>query len=157
MIQLKIMPNWCVLCKESGEFINYLFLHYSITLGLWHYLFRQVRIDWVPPRSICDMMTISFRCLGSSIKGKALWQIVCLTMLWIVWQEENTRIFEKKGRMEEMIWDLLHFYSSLWASCIITLKVLHLKLFNLVSFWRGRGEDNIERNWARFWGDLYIL
>ena len=142
---------------EVGNESTIFFYIAPLTFGLWHKIFGLAKMDWVPPRSICDMMTISFRCLGSSIKGKALWQIVCLTMLWIVWQEENTRIFEKKGRMEEMIWDLLHFYSSLWASCIITLKALHLKLFNLVSFWRGRGEDNIERNWARFWGDLYIL
>ena len=58
-------------------------------------------------------MIISFRRLGNSIKGKTLWQIACFTIFWIVWQERNVRIFEKNWRMEEMLWDLLHFYSSL--------------------------------------------
>ena len=42
------------------------------------------------------MMAISFRGLGSSVRGKTLWQIVCLTLPWIMWQERNVRIFEGK-------------------------------------------------------------
>ncbi|RVW83015.1 hypothetical protein CK203_042442 [Vitis vinifera] len=48
--------------------------------------------------SICDMMAISFKGLGSSVRGKTLWQIVCLTLPLITWQERNVRIFE--GKME---------------------------------------------------------
>ena len=36
-----------------------------------HMLFKLVSLDWVPPRSICDLVTISYRGLGSSIKGKS--------------------------------------------------------------------------------------
>ena len=45
-------------------------------------LFRSVELDLVPPRSICDMMTISYKGLESSTKGKVLWQIACLTLIW---------------------------------------------------------------------------
>ena len=31
-----LSPHWCILCKESGESIDHLFLHCPITLGLWH-------------------------------------------------------------------------------------------------------------------------
>ncbi|RVW28267.1 Retrovirus-related Pol polyprotein from transposon RE1 [Vitis vinifera] len=71
----------------------------------------------VPPRSLEDMLVITFKGLGNSLRGKTLWQIACLTLIWMVWQERNNRIFEDKGRMEEMVWDLIRFYSSLWASC----------------------------------------
>ena len=47
-------------------------------------LFRLVELDLVPPRSICDMMTISYKGLESSTKGKVLWQIACLTLIWAV-------------------------------------------------------------------------
>ena len=48
------------------------------------------------------MMVIAFKGLGNSLRGKTLWQIACLTLLWMVWQERNNRIFEDKGRTEEM-------------------------------------------------------
>ena len=37
------------------------------------------------------MMIISFRGLGNSIRGKSLWKIACLALLWII--ERNARIF----------------------------------------------------------------
>ncbi|KAL6346450.1 hypothetical protein AAG906_033246 [Vitis piasezkii] len=105
-----LCPQWCILCKGNGESIDHLFLHCPVTIGLWHRLFNLVGVIWVPPRSIED------------IRGKILWQIACLTLIWMVWQERNNRIFEDKGRTEEVVWDLIRFYSSLWASCLKLLE-----------------------------------
>ena len=71
-------PHWCILC----------FLHCIITLGLWHKLLRAANLDWVPPRGIGDMLIITFRGLGKSIRGKTLWHIACLTVVWIVSREK---------------------------------------------------------------------
>ncbi|RVW58950.1 Retrovirus-related Pol polyprotein from transposon RE1 [Vitis vinifera] len=108
-----LCPQWCILCKGNGESIDHLFLHCPVTIGLWHRLFNLVGVIWVPPRSIEDMLVISFKGLGNSVRGKILWQIACLTLIWMVWQERNNRIFEDKGRTEEVVWDLIRFYSSL--------------------------------------------
>ena len=62
------------------------------------------------------MFTISFKGLGSCTRGKTLWQIACLSLVWFVWQERNARIFEDKERTKRDVWDLFHFFSSLWAS-----------------------------------------
>ena len=78
----------------SGELINHFFLHCSLTLGFWHKLFSLVKMDWILPMSICDMMTISFSGLGSSIRAKTFWQIAYLIILWIVWQERNASFEE---------------------------------------------------------------
>ncbi|RVW34016.1 putative ribonuclease H protein [Vitis vinifera] len=43
------------------------------------WLFNLVGVIWVPPRSIEDMLVISFKGLGNSVRGKILWQIACLT------------------------------------------------------------------------------
>ena len=43
----------------------------------------------------------------------------------------NDRIFEDKGRMEEMLWDLILFYSSLWASCIAAFRGVPLSVLQL--------------------------
>ncbi|RVW69923.1 putative mitochondrial protein [Vitis vinifera] len=69
--------------------------------------------------------------LGNSLRGKTLWQIACLTLIWMVWQERNNRIFEDKGRTEEMVWDLIRFYSSLWASCTEAFRGVPLSILQL--------------------------
>lgn len=82
----------------------------------------------------------------------------CLTILWIVWQERNARIFEEKWRTEENLWDLLHFNSYLWASCTVTFKGVPLNVIQLswCSVCNSKGVDNFERFWVRSWGDLYM-
>ena len=77
MMQLRrpikaLNPNWCILCRKSEEMIDHLFLHCPITLGLWHIIFSQVGMEWVKPSSICNMLVISFKCFGNSIRGKTL-------------------------------------------------------------------------------------
>ena len=67
---------------------------------------------WVQLDSICDMMVISFKCFRNSIRGKTLWRIACLSLLWIVWRERNVRVFENTWKMSEMMWDALHFFVS---------------------------------------------
>ena len=51
-------------------------------------------MTWVQSDNIRDMMMISFKCFGNSIRSKTLWRITCLSLLWIVWKERNGRIFE---------------------------------------------------------------
>ncbi|RVX13392.1 Transposon TX1 uncharacterized 149 kDa protein [Vitis vinifera] len=126
-----LCPQWCILCKGNGESIDHLFLHCPVTIGLWHRLFNLVGVIWVPPRSIEDMLVISFKGLGNSVRGKTLWQVACLTLIWMVWQERNNRIFEDKGRTEEMVWDLIRFYSSLWASCTEAFRGVPLSILQL--------------------------
>ena len=49
----------------------------------------------------------------------------------MVCQERNNGIFEDKGRTEEMLWDLIMFYSSLWASCIATFNRVPFSVLQL--------------------------
>ena len=63
------------------------------------------------------MFIIAFKGFGNSTRGKTLWRIVFLSLVWFVWQERNARIFENKERYEEEVWDICYFYSSLWADC----------------------------------------
>ena len=120
--------DWCILCRRSREMIDHLFFHCPITLGLWHRIFSQARMTWVLSNSICDMMRISSKCFGNSIRVKTLWRIVCLSLLWILWRERNARIFEDTWKTPKMMWDLLHFYVSFWAYYIDVLKLYPLSV-----------------------------
>ena len=77
------------------------------------------------------MMVITFKGLGNSLRSKTLWQIACLTLIWLVWQERNNRIFEDKGRTKEVLWDLIRFYSFLWASCTEAFRGVPLSVLQL--------------------------
>ena len=47
------------------------------------------------------MMSISYRGLGNTSRGKVLWKLACLALMWVVWRERNARIFEDKARSSE--------------------------------------------------------
>ncbi|KAJ9697352.1 hypothetical protein PVL29_009249 [Vitis rotundifolia] len=98
LLQLKrpykaLSPDICMMCMKHGEIVDHLFLHYSLTMGLWHKLFQLAKTDWVPPRSIFDMLSTNFNGFGSSKRGIVLWQATCIALIWVVWRERNARIF----------------------------------------------------------------
>ena len=112
-----LSPNICKLCIKHGELTDHLFLHSPLTIRLWHKLFRIAKMDWVPPRSIFDIVNINYKGFGKSKRGLVLWQTVCIALIWIVWPERNARIFEDKVKHSEVLWDIIHFLASVWASC----------------------------------------
>ena len=89
------------------------------------------RMKWVSPGTICDMMVISFKCFGNSFRGRTLWRIAYLSLLWIVWKERNARIFENTWRTLDSLWDSLHFFVSFWAYCIDIFKPYPLSVIQL--------------------------
>ncbi|RVW26228.1 Transposon TX1 uncharacterized 149 kDa protein [Vitis vinifera] len=126
-----LSPDICKLCMEQGESADHLFLHCSVTLGLWHRLFQLAKMDWVPPKSISDMMFINYKGFGKSKRGLVLWQNACIALIWVVWRERNARIFEDKARNSENLWDSIHFLASFWAFCSAGFKGIPLNILQL--------------------------
>ena len=77
------------------------------------------------------MMAISYKWLGNSIRGGVLWQTTCLALIWVVQEERNTRIFYDKVKTSEVLWDIIHFFASFWASNTTTFKGIHLNIIQL--------------------------
>ena len=69
----------------SASSDEFLFLHCSLMMRLWHRLFQLAKMDWVPPRSIFDMLSINYNGFGSSKRGIVLWQAESITLIWVVW------------------------------------------------------------------------
>ncbi|KAJ9689257.1 hypothetical protein PVL29_014768 [Vitis rotundifolia] len=126
-----LCPDICKLCMKQGESADHLFLHCSVTLGLWHRLFQLAKLDWVPPRSISDMMLINYKGFGNSKRGIVMWQNASIALIWVVWRERNARIFEDKVRNSENLWDSIHFLASLWAFCSAVFKGIPLNVLQL--------------------------
>ncbi|KAJ9678120.1 hypothetical protein PVL29_022881 [Vitis rotundifolia] len=136
MLQLRrpykaLSPDICMMCMKHGETVDHLFLHCPLMMGLWHKLFQLAKTDWVPPRSIFDMLSTNFNGFGSSKRGVVLWQAACIALIWVVWRERNARIFEDKARNSENIWDMIHFLASLWAFCSKVFKGISLNVILL--------------------------
>ena len=126
-----LSPDICKLCMMQGESADHLFLHSSLSMGLWHKLFQLAKMDWVPLRSISDMMSINYKGFGTSKRGIVLWQNACIALIWVVWQERNVRIFEDKARNSENLWDSIHFLASLWAYCCVVFKGIPLNVLQI--------------------------
>ena len=64
-----------------------------LSLYIFVVSYKIKKLDWVPPRSICDMMTIAYKGLGNSNRVLLLWKNACMTLIWVVRHERNARIF----------------------------------------------------------------
>ena len=124
-----LSPDICKLCMKQRESTDHLFLHCSLSMGLWHKLFQLAKMDWAPPRSILDMMSINYKGFDTSKRGIVLWQNACIALIWVVWREKNARIFEDKVRNSKNLWDSIHFLASLWAYCCVVLRAFPLTCY----------------------------
>ena len=79
-------------------------------------------------RSICNMMSISYRRLENTNR---LWKLACLALVWVVWWERNARIFENRVRSSKGLWDMIFFIASSQASCSTTFKGVPFNLIQL--------------------------
>ncbi|RVW21770.1 LINE-1 retrotransposable element ORF2 protein [Vitis vinifera] len=102
-----LSPDICILCMKHGESADHIFLHCSLTIGLWHRLFQLAKMDWVPPRSILDMMYIKFNGFGSSKRGIALWQAANIALIRIVWRERMRGFLRIKQGIQSLYGTLL--------------------------------------------------
>ena len=126
-----LSPNVCKLCIKHGESADHLFLRCYLTMGLWHRLFQIAKMDWVPPRSISNLITINYKGFGKSKRSIVLWQTACIALIWVVWRERNARIFKDKARNSENLWDTIHFLASFWAFCSMVFEGIPLNVLQL--------------------------
>ena len=126
-----LSPDICILCMKHEESVDHLFLHCSLTIGLWHRLFQLAKMDWVPLRSIFDMMSIKFNGFGTSKRGIILWQATSIALIRLVWWERNARIFKDKARNSKFFWDSIVFLASFWAFCSKAFKGTPLNVLQL--------------------------
>ncbi|RVW80652.1 Protein trichome birefringence-like 5 [Vitis vinifera] len=85
-----------------------------------------------PYKALCPQWCILCKGNGESIDHLFLHCPVTIGLLaQVVQSSRNNRIFEDKGRTEEMVWDLIRFYSSLWASCTEAFRGVPLSILQL--------------------------
>uniref|UniRef100_A0A2N9GN59 Reverse transcriptase domain-containing protein n=1 Tax=Fagus sylvatica TaxID=28930 RepID=A0A2N9GN59_FAGSY len=86
------MVSRCCLCCSDGETVDHLLLHCPISHVLWSFLFRSFHVTWVVPRSVKDLFFGWRNWFGKHHSD--IWNLAPLCLMWNVWLERNSRIFE---------------------------------------------------------------
>ena len=113
----RFLVNRCYLCCCDGESIDHLLLHCKFSHTLRCEAFAMFGIQWVMPRSVSSFF---FMCRNWFGKHRStIWNMVpaCFfligrymvpaCLMWLVWQERNTRTFEDKERILDHLKSLL--------------------------------------------------
>ncbi|XP_026438685.1 uncharacterized protein LOC113337198 [Papaver somniferum] len=90
------LASRCPLCLSHCEFTEHLLLSCQFACKVWS-LILPSHSSWIPPLSILQLaQTWS----SNTITGpaKLIWDLVPAAVLWEIWNERNTRIFQEKSQ-----------------------------------------------------------
>jgi hypothetical protein len=86
-------------------------------LGSWSLVFRSVGIDWVFPNRVSDLLFGWWNWFGK--KSSGVWNLIPSCLMWTIWRERNSRIFEDKeiamDRLLENFFGVLFDWSRAWG------------------------------------------
>jgi hypothetical protein len=88
-----VVVEWCFMCKKHEKSVDHLLLHCDVARAVWSYFYSLFGVEWVMPSSVLDLLSAWGTLLGhdSAIR---IWKQVPLCILWGLWRERNTRLFE---------------------------------------------------------------
>jgi hypothetical protein len=69
-----------VLCKRSGESIDYLFLPCEVARKLWVSIFRLLGVEWIMRRKVIELMA-SWRGQMESHNNLEFWRMTSLCLM----------------------------------------------------------------------------
>jgi hypothetical protein len=133
------LAGWCCMCRRDGETISHLLLHCDMAFGLWSFVLRTFGICWVLPGGVLDLFFGWYNGLGK-LHSK-VWNMVPPCILWILWRERNSRIFENTERsvsqLQELFSNTLYDWAKAWGysrsdsvtSFLISLHISSYTLF----------------------------
>uniref|UniRef100_A0A2N9I4J4 Reverse transcriptase domain-containing protein n=1 Tax=Fagus sylvatica TaxID=28930 RepID=A0A2N9I4J4_FAGSY len=112
-----IMAGWCCMCRHDGESGNHLLIHCTMASDLWHLILRSFGVIWVFPSNIADLLFGWFNCFGKP--KSSVWNLVPLCLMWTIWRERNSRIFEDEEhsipKLAETFFGFLFDWARVWG------------------------------------------
>uniref|UniRef100_A0A2N9I832 Protein kinase domain-containing protein n=1 Tax=Fagus sylvatica TaxID=28930 RepID=A0A2N9I832_FAGSY len=89
------------MCKKGWETVSF---YCEVAAALWGFIFQRFGIQWVLPAKVIDLLFGWFNGLGKH--SSDIWNLVPHCLMWSLWHERNSRIFEDKEQ------SLLHLQES---------------------------------------------
>lgn len=127
-----IVINACSMCLRDEKSVNHLLLNCRVGWKVWCSLIRGFGYSWIPPRSIVDFF-VGWQSFAGSKKGKMMWSLPFVAVIWALWKEKRRRCFEGKSSSSDVIAAKARISVAVWASI-------------LPNFW-GVSIESISRNW----------
>ena len=126
-----VIMDWCCMCKEAGESIDYLFHHCHTARELWALVFSMFGIWWVMPRHVVDLLAYWNFCKRRSRSATA-WGLIPNCLMWVIWRERNARSF---GDLEKTIQKLKQFFLFMLLEWVNASDIAHFNsLYELINF-----------------------
>ena len=100
------------MCLKNEETIDHLLLHCSKSRTLWELLFTLVRVSWVVPSSIREML-LSWHGSFVGKKRRKVWRVAPLHIFWTVWKTRNRLAFKDNELSIQRL--KYSFILSLWS------------------------------------------
>ena len=109
----QFLVNRCCLCCCDGESVNHLLLHYKFSHALWRAVFEVFGIQWVMLKIVSSLLFAWRNWYGKHLS--IVWNLVLTCLMWSVWKECNTCIFEDDERPLDLLKALLFSTLFQWA------------------------------------------
>jgi hypothetical protein len=91
------------------------FLHCDVARVVWSFFYGLFGVEWVMPRSVLDLLSAWGTLLGRGPVHR-VWKQVPLCVLWGLWRERNSRLFEdvevQAGALCRNMLNMLFFWVS---------------------------------------------
>jgi hypothetical protein len=111
------LATWCCMCRSAEETGTHLLIHCAMASDLWHMVLRSFGVIWVFPNNIGDLLFGWFNYFGKH--KSSIWNLVPHCLMWTVWRERNSRIFEdedhSKTKLSELFFGLLFDWARVWG------------------------------------------
>jgi hypothetical protein len=101
------------MCRNDRETGNHLLIHCLVVFALWHSVLWSFGVLWVFPNNIADLLYGWFNCFGKH--NCLVWNLVPHGIMWTVWCERNSRIFEDEDHSLNKIGELFFGRPFYWA------------------------------------------
>jgi hypothetical protein len=103
----------CVMCTNSIETAQHLFLHCNYAAQIWYEVFRCLGVELVlPPDPM--MLYGMLLCSGRNKRVKKGFSTIWMTVIWVVWKLRNDRIFNNGNGVVAEAMDLIQRLSWHW-------------------------------------------
>jgi hypothetical protein len=111
------MAGWCFMCRMDGEFGNHLLIHCSLASDLWNIALSSFGVLWVFSDNVANLLYGWYNYFGKH--NFSVWNLVPLCLMWTIWRERNSRIFEDKDhsktKLTELFFGTLFDWARVWG------------------------------------------
>ena len=111
----KILVNACPMCLEEEETVDHLTLNCRVANMIWNSVLGWFSYSWAFPRPIQDLIK-SWKSPISHPRGKEMWNVAFLAVIWTLWKERSARCFEGVEKRCEFLWEKIKFSVASWVS-----------------------------------------